>query len=261
MADAERPIPTYPDLEGRVALVTGGSKGIGASCCRMLGANKAKVVVNGRDQASIDAVVAETGAAGGEAIGIAADVTDASELAGMVEQTEAELGPVDILLPYAGGFTKFLGIEELDEDTWREVIDWNLTSTFLAVKAVLPSMIERQTGSIVTMASNAGRFLDKTTTSSYAASKAGVIQFTRHIAIELGKYNIRVNSIAPATVTSERVLDIMDEEARAMVAAMSPLGRIGTPDDCAFATLFLVSDSAAWLTGITMDIAGGRTMI
>lgn len=102
MADAERPIPTYPDLEGKVAVVTGGSKGIGASCCRMLGANKAKVVVNGRDQASIDAVVEATGAAGGEAIGIAADVTDASELAGMVEQTEAELGPVDILLPYAG---------------------------------------------------------------------------------------------------------------------------------------------------------------
>ena len=101
----------------------------------------------------------------------------------------AELGPVDILLPYAGGFTKFLGIEELDEDTWRDVIDWNLNTTYLAVKSVLPSMIERETGAIVTMASNAGRFLDKTTTSSYAASKAGVIQFTRHIAIELGKYS------------------------------------------------------------------------
>jgi 3-oxoacyl-[acyl-carrier protein] reductase len=256
-----RPIPTYPDLEGKVALVTGGSKGIGASCCRVLAANGVKVVVNGRSQAGIDALVDELKAGGATAIGISADCTDADAIKAMREQTEAELGPVDILLPYAGGFSKFLGIEELDIDTWREVIDDNLTSTFLSVKSVLPSMIERRTGSIVTMSSNAGRFLDKTTTSSYAASKAGVIQFTRHIAIELGKYGIRVNSIAPATVTSERVLEIMDEEARAKVAAMSPLGRIGTPEDCAFATLFLVSDSAAWLTGITMDVAGGRTMI
>ena len=261
MADAERPIPTYPDLEGKVAVVTGGSKGIGAACCRMLGANGVKVVVNGLDEDGVDAVVGEVNDAGGEAIGFRADVTESSALERMRERTESELGPVDILLPYAGGFTKFLGIEELDEDTWREVIDWNLTSTFLAVKSVLPSMIERRTGAIVTMASNAGRFLDKTSTSPYAASKAGIIQFTRHIAIELGKYSIRVNSIAPATVTSERVLEMMDEEALADRAAMSPLGRIGTPEDCAFATLFLVSDSAAWLTGITMDVTGGRTMI
>ncbi len=259
--DAERPIPTYPDLEGKVAVVTGGSKGIVASCCRVLAANGVKVVVNGRGQEAIDTLVDELTAGGAEAIGISADATDAAALESMRKRTEAELGPIDILLPYAGGFTKFLGIEELDEETWRHVIDWNLTSTFLSVKSVLPSMMERKTGSIVTMASNAGRFLDKTTTSSYAASKAGVIQFTRHIAIELGQYGIRVNSIAPATVTSERVLDIMDADVLAKVAAMSPLGRIGTPEDCAFATLFLVSDSAAWLTGITMDIAGGRTMI
>ena len=243
-----RPIPTYPDLEGKVALVTGGSKGIGASCCRVLAANGVKVVVNGRSQAGIDALVDELKAGGATAIGISADCTDADAING------GGLALIDI-------DQDGLIDEELDIDTWREVIDDNLTSTFLSVKSVLPSMIERRTGSIVTMSSNAGRFLDKTTTSSYAASKAGVIQFTRHIAIELGKYGIRVNSIAPATVTSERVLEIMDEEARAKVAAMSPLGRIGTPEDCAFATLFLVSDSAAWLTGITMDVAGGRTMI
>ena len=111
------------------------------------------------------------------------------------------------------------------------------------------------------MSSNAGRLLDKLVTSPYAAAKAGVIQFTRHIAIEFGEHGIRVNSIAPATVLSERVERIMDVEGRDRVAAMSPLGRIGTPEDCALATLFLVSDSASWLTGVTLDVAGGRVMI
>jgi 3-oxoacyl-[acyl-carrier protein] reductase len=147
------------------------------------------------------------------------------------------------------------------DDYWREVLETNLTSTFLAVTAVLPSMTERGSGAIVTMASNAGRLLDKTLTAPYAAAKAGVIQFTRHVAMEVGRHGIRINSIAPATVSSDRVERIMDPETRAHVAQMSPLGRMGTPEDCALATLFLVSDSSSWLTGVTLDIAGGRIMI
>jgi 3-oxoacyl-[acyl-carrier protein] reductase len=111
------------------------------------------------------------------------------------------------------------------------------------------------------MASNAGRLLDMTLTAPYAAAKGGVIQFTRHVALELGRHGIRVNSIAPATVLSERVERIMDPEKRDRVAKMSPLGRLGTPEDCALATLFLVSDSASWLTGVTLDVAGGRVML
>jgi 3-oxoacyl-[acyl-carrier protein] reductase len=254
-------IPTYPDLAGKVALVTGGSKGIGAACCRMLAANGVRVAVNGRDEAAIEAIVADLRAGGAEAIGIPADVTDAEAVTGMAARTEDELGPVDILLPYAGGFNTFASIEELTVEQWQEIIDANLTATFLAVRAVLPSMIERRSGAIVTMASNAGRLLDKLLTSPYAAAKAGVIQFTRHIALELADRGIRVNSIAPATVLSERVERIMDEESRAQVVEMTPLGRMGTTDDCALATLFLVSDSASWLTGVTLDVAGGRVMV
>jgi 3-oxoacyl-[acyl-carrier protein] reductase len=141
------------------------------------------------------------------------------------------------------------------------VLEANLTSTFLAVSAVLPSMTERGSGAIVTMASNAGRLLDMTLTAPYAAAKAGVIQFTRHVAMEVGRHGIRINAIAPATVSSERVQRIMDTEKQAKVAGMSPLGTMGTPEDCALATLFLVSDSSSWLTGVTLDISGGRIML
>jgi 3-oxoacyl-[acyl-carrier protein] reductase len=257
----ERPIPTYPDLEGKVALVTGGSKGIGAATCRFLAANGVRVAVAARSDAGIDAVVSDLREGGGEAIGIKADCTDAAQIDRMRERVESALGPVDILLPYAGGFSAFMPIEEITEEQWREVIDWNLTSTFLTVRAFLPSMIGRERGVIVTMASNAGRLLDKLLTAPYAAAKAGVVLFTRHIALELGPRGIRVNAIAPATVLSERVERIMDEEARDRVAGMSPLGRLGTPEDCAAATLFLVSDSAGWVTGVTLDVAGGRIML
>jgi 3-oxoacyl-[acyl-carrier protein] reductase len=260
MAEA-RPVPTYPDLAGKVALVTGGSKGIGAATCRMLAANGARVAVCARSEEGVEAMVSELRATGAEAVGSTADCTDGGQVEQLVARTESELGPVDILLPYAGGFNRFAPLDEVDEDYWREVIDANLTSTFLAVNAVLPSMMERAAGAIVTMASCSGRVLDKLVTAPYAAAKAGVIQYTRHAAIELGPHGIRVNSIAPATVTSERVERIMDAEGRAKVAAMSPLGRMGTPEDCALATLFLVSDSSAWLTGVTLDVAGGRIMI
>ena len=261
MASEPRAIPTYPDLPGRVALVTGGSRGIGAATARMLAANGVKVAVNARSQPGIDGIVDELRAAGGEAIGIRADARVLADVERTRDEVESELGPIDILLPFAGGFGAFTPIDQTTEAQWREVIDWNLTSTFLAVRAVVPGMIERESGTIVTMASNGGRYLDKLLTASYAAAKAGVVQFTRHVAKELGQHGIRVNSIAPATVTSERVERIMDDEALRKVAEMSPLGRIGTPEDCALATLFLVSDSAGWLTGITLDVAGGRIML
>ena len=261
MSSGQRPIPTYPDLDGQVALLTGGSKGIGAATARMLAANGVRVAVNARSQDGIDAIVGELRSSGGQAIGVSADVSVLSEVERVRDQAESELGPIDILLPFAGGFGAFTPIEETSEEDWREILDWNLTSTFLAVRAVVPGMIERRRGAIVTMASNGGRYLDKLLTASYAAAKAGVVQFTRHIAKELGPHGVRANAIAPATVTSERVERIMDDEALRKVAEMSPLGRLGTPVDCALATLYLASDSAAWMTGVTLDVAGGRIML
>lgn len=254
-------LPHYPDLAGKVAVVTGGSKGIGAATARLLGANDAWVCVNGRDQAAIDRVVSQITGAGGTAFGLAADVCNFDEIEAMRAHVEAEAGPVDVLAPFAGGFARLALVQDTTEDEWRSVIDSNLTSTFLTVKSFLPGMIERGTGAIVTMASNAGRLLDVPLTASYAAAKAGVVMFTRHVAQEVGPHGIRVNCIAPATTMSERVERIMSEERRAELAAKAPLGRLGQPEDCALATLFLASESASWLTGVTLDIAGGRIML
>jgi 3-oxoacyl-[acyl-carrier protein] reductase len=253
--------PRYPDLAGKVAVVTGGSRGIGAATARALAANGVGVAVNGRDEEAIDGVVRELADAGGTAIGVAADVCDSAAIEAMRQRVESELGPVDVLVPFAGGFAGMTPVQEISEDEWHAVIDSNLTATFLTVKSFAPGMIDRRRGSIVTMASNAGRFLDITLTASYAAAKAGIAMFTRHVAKELGPHGIRANCVAPATSLSERVERIMPDERRAEIAALAPLGRLGLPEDTASATVFLASDAAGWLTGVTLDIAGGRVML
>ena len=255
------PVPRYPDLAGKVALVTGGSKGIGAAAVRALAANDARVAVNGRDEAALAAIVDEIAEAGGEAIVAPADVCSFEAVESMRERIEAKLGPVDVLVAFAGGFGAYTPVQDITEDEWHAVIDSNLTSTFLTVKAFLPGMIERRRGAIVTMASNAARFLDSTLTASYAAAKAGIAMFTRHVAREVGPYGVRANCIAPATTMSERIERILTEEQRAELSAKSPLGRLGVPEDSAMATLFLASESAGWLTGVTLDVAGGRVML
>lgn len=250
-------IPTYPDLAGKVAFVTGASKGIGRSTCRVLAANGVKMAVVARGREA----VGELTASGAEAIGLTADCTSWAETEAARERTEAELGPVDILIAFAGGFGARTPTQEITEDEWRFVIESNLTATFLTVKSFLPGMIERRSGAIVTMASNAGRYLDITLTSSYAAAKAGIVMFTRHVAKEVGQYGIRANVVAPATTATERVKGVFGEEGLAKVGLMSPLARVGAPEDSALATLYLVSASSGWVTGVTFDVAGGRIML
>lgn len=253
--------PRYPGLDGRVAVVTGGSKGIGRATCRMLAENGARVVVVARSQGGIDETVAELREAGASATGVSADVTSAAELAEVRARAEAELGPVDLLFPFAGGFSSFTPVLEISREEWERVIADNLTSTFLALQAFAGGMRERGGGSIVLMSTNGARVLDKLLTASYAAAKAGVIAFARHAAKELAPDGVRVNVIAPATVHSERIGRIMDAEAIARTEALSPLGRMGTPEDCAAAALYLASDAAGWLTGVTLDVSGGRVML
>lgn len=256
-----RALPCYPDLAGKVAAITGGSRGIGAECARMLAANGVKLALNGRSGSALDRLLTELHADGATAVAFPGDCTRAADMRAFSAFVERELGSPDILLAFAGGFEEFTRIEDVTEREWRDVVDANLTATFLTVKAFLPQFTDRGDGVIITMASNGGRYLDKLLTAPYAAAKAGVIQLTRHLALELGCHGVRVNCLSPATVTSDRVTRIMTAEARSRTAALSPLGRMGTPEDCALATLFLVSDSAAWLTGNTLDVAGGRIML
>jgi 3-oxoacyl-[acyl-carrier protein] reductase len=254
-------IPTYPDLAGKVAVVTGGSKGIGASTCRLLAANGVKVAVVGRDQAGIHKVVQSITSERAPAIGVSADMVSYDDTERMRQLVEAELGPVDILVPFAGGFGRHTPIQDITEEEWRFVIDSNLTSTFFTCKAFLPGMIERRRGSIITMASNAGRILDIPLTASYAAAKAGIVMFTRHVAKEVGPHGVRANCVAPATTMSERVDRILTPERVQELAELAPLKRIGQPEDTALATLFLASEASSWITGITLDVAGGRIML
>ena len=259
-ARREAEIPTFPDLAGKVALVTGGSGGIGAATCRLLAANGASVVVNGRNEATIGAVVSGLRERGGRVIGVAGDVTDHATIKDLRKRVEGEFGPTDVLFAFAGGGKARPGpTAGISEDDWRSSVDGNLTATFLTIKSFLPGMIERGGSSIVTMASSAARF-PTDAPAPYAAAKAGLVMLTRQIASEVGEHGVRVNCLAPHTVLTERIRSVMPEDRHRQIAAEIPLGRLGTPEDVGLAALFLASDASSWITGITLDVSGGRTM-
>ncbi|MGE0543946.1 MAG: SDR family NAD(P)-dependent oxidoreductase [Dehalococcoidia bacterium] len=261
-ATSPMPVPSYPDLAGKVAVVTGGSGGIGSATCRLLAANGAKVVVNARDQAAIEAVVGAIRSDGGEAIGVSADCKDAGAVEHMRQRAEAELGPVEILAAFVGsGGARVAPTEQTTEEDWRLFVDGSLTATFLTVKSFLPGMIERRRGAIITMSSTAGRVPLPGPSAAYASAKAGVVMYTRYLAMEGGKYGVRANCISPGTVLVERLAQLIPVERQQQMAAMTVLGRLGTPDDVALAALFLASDSSSWITGATLDVNGGAVML
>ena len=253
--------PVYPDLAGRVAVVTGGSKGIGAATCRALAANGVRVAVVAREQAGIDALVGKLRESGATAIGISADCTQAAAVERMRAAVEDSFGAVDILATFAGGFERRTPLLEIDEAEFRAVVDANLMSTFLTLKAFLPAMVARGRGAVVTMSSNSGRHLESPLTAHYAAAKAAVVTLTRHAALELGPSGVRLNCVAPATTLTERIERTMTAERLRWMSDLSPLKRLGSADDTAFATLYLASDASSWLTGVTLDVAGGRVML
>src|SRR5215203_4809125 len=255
-------VPIYPDLAGKVAVVTGGSGGIGAATsCRLLAANGARVAVNGRDQARIQAVVDAIHAGGGEAIGVNGDCTDLAAIERMRQQVEQDLGPAEVLAAFVGGGRARPGpVAEVPEQDWRSTVDGSLTATFLTLKSFLPGMIERGRGAIVTMASSAARLPGLGAPAPYVAAKAGVVMLTRQVASEVGRHGIRVNCLAPHTILTEQIQRVAPPVWREKMAAAVPLGRLGTPEDVALAAVFLASDSAAWLTGVTLDVAGGYVM-
>lgn len=255
-------LPTYPDLAGKVALVTGGSGGIGSATCRLLAANGAKVAVNARDQAAIDTVVGSITAEGGQAIGVSADCTDSTAVERMRRQVEDQLGPVEILAAFVGsGGAHPAPTEQTTKEDWRAFLDGSLTATFLVVKSFLPGMIDRRRGAIITMASTAGRVPLPGPSAAYAAAKAGVIMYTRYLATEAGKHGIRANCISPGTVLVDRLAQTIPADRQQQMAAMTALGRLGTSEDIALAALFLASDSSSWITGATLDVNGGAVMV
>jgi 3-oxoacyl-[acyl-carrier protein] reductase len=252
-------IARYADLAGKVAVVTGASRGIGAATARALAENGARVALVGRDEAALAAVTDGIRAGGGEALALRADCTVDGEVDAMTGEVSAQLGPPDILVAFAGGGGMPVATAQETGAHWREVVEGDLTPAFLTVRAALPAMIDRGRGAIVTMSSAAARQAARSS-AAYAAAKAGVIAFTRHIAGEYAARGIRANCVAPSAIEHERLRQWTTEEVRRDLAASFPLRRIGRPEDVAQATLFLASDASSWITGVTLDVAGGKVM-
>jgi 3-oxoacyl-[acyl-carrier protein] reductase len=250
------------ELTGRVALVTGSSRGIGAAIAGRFARAGAAVAVHGRDGAAVSAVRARIEDEGGRAIGVMADVTRLADIEAMRERVERELGPIDVLVANAGGSPIRPGpIEHISEEDWRASVDANLTATFLTVKSVLPGMKERGRGVIITMASAASRRPHPGSPVAYAAAKAGIEILTQDLAAQAGPYGIRANCIAPETILTERNEEQIPSEIKESLREQHPIRRLGTPDDVARAALFLASGDSDWITGVVLDVAGGAVMV
>jgi 3-oxoacyl-[acyl-carrier protein] reductase len=245
------------DLRDEVVVVTGGSRGIGAGSARRFAELGAAVVVSGRDRAALDSVVASITSAGGRAVGIAADCTNQGEVDALRAGAEAAFGPATILLAFAGGDGRPEPIADLDAARWREVIDTNLSATYITVRTVALGMIERRRGSIVTMSSTAGRQPGGASV-AYATAKAGIVMLTRHLANDLAPHGVRINCIAPSAIETERLVRLMPAAAREQLGRSFPLGRLGSVEDVADAALFLATEHSSWITGVTIDVTGGR---
>jgi 3-oxoacyl-[acyl-carrier protein] reductase len=249
-------------LAGKVALVTGSSRGIGAAIAKRFAREGGRVVVHGRDKQALSAVVGEIDQSGGKAIHVTADVTKFAEIETMRGQVERELGPIDILVANAGGsFTAPGPLEEISEEGWHASIDGNLTATFLTIKSILPGMKQRKAGNIITISSAAARRPYPQSPIPYAGAKAGIQILTQVVAAQAGPYGVRVNCIAPETILTERNTARIPEAQKKTLLDMHPIKRLGTPEDVAGAALFLASEDAGWISGIVLDVAGGSVMV
>jgi 3-oxoacyl-[acyl-carrier protein] reductase len=249
------------ELDGKIALITGSSRGIGQAIGLLFARQGATVVVHGRDQDALRAVEQSIREAGGVALALAADVTDFRQIEAMRQSIEERAGPVDVLVANAGGsFTPPGPVEEIDEAGWRASIDGNLTATFLTIKSFLPGMKERRRGTIITMSSTSGRRAGERSPVPYAAAKAGIQLLTQDLAIQAGPYGIRANCIAPEAILTERNLAWIPTEQIDSLVAAHPVRRLGTPEDVARAALFLATDHSSWITGVVLDVTGGGFM-
>src|SRR5215813_8638015 len=249
-------------LKDRIALVTGSSRGIGASIARLFAREGARVAVHGRDAAALSKVRADIEREGGKAIEVFGDVTKFSDIEAMRKRIEDVWGPVEILVANAGGsFTTPGPLEETSEEGWHASIDGNLTATFLTIKSVLPGMKERKSGNIITISSAAGRRPNAYAPIPYSAAKAGVQILTQDVAAQVGPLGIRVNCIAPETIMTDRNQQRIPEAQIKPLVDMHPIKRLGTPEDVAQAALFLASGNSPWITGIVLDVAGGAVMV
>ena len=243
----------------QVALITGGGNGIGRAVAHRMATGGLAVVVADYDHAAAEQVAGEIKSARGKAEALAIDVTVAREIKAVVTDVAKRYGRIDVLANIAGGSFYTKRVEEFTWSEWKEVIDVNLKGTFLMCREVAPIMQKQKSGRILNTASNYG-VTGSALRTPYAASKAGIIAFTKTLAQELAPDGILVNTVAPGPTDTPRVMGKESPEARRQRWSEIPLGRTGKPEDLAEAYYFLATPESAWITGQTLHVNGGLLM-
>jgi len=241
-------------LSGKVAIVTGGSRGIGKSTATLLAQHGADVVITSKDKKNLENAAKEIK----NSIAIVGDIRKKTDVDNVVKNTLEYFGKIDILVNNAGIFPKVKPLHEISEEEWNEVIDVNLTGQFRFTKAVIPHLM-KTSGCIVNVSSDAGlKSFENFEADAYTASKGALVLLTKAWAIEYAKYKIRVNCVCPGIVETDMTQPYLGNEIdRSMVIAEHPIGRIGVPEDVAKAILYLVSEDSSWITGAILPIDGG----
>ncbi|HEV8232570.1 MAG TPA: 3-oxoacyl-[acyl-carrier-protein] reductase [Thermoanaerobaculia bacterium] len=244
-------------FEGRVALVTGASRGIGEAIARRLASEGATLLAAARSTSALDRVVSDISAAGGRARVIALDVSDPTSIDAAMKSALEEHGQIDVLVNNAGISEDNL-ILRMSREAWDRVLSTNLTGAFLLTQAAVKGMVRRRYGRIVNVTSVVG-LMGNAGQANYAAAKAGLIGLTRSVARELGSRNITCNAVAPGFIATA-MTDRMSEQARESLSGQIPLQRLGHPEDVSTAVAFLASEEAGYITGAVLNVSGGLYM-
>ncbi|MBD5605702.1 MAG: glucose 1-dehydrogenase [Candidatus Eremiobacteraeota bacterium] len=240
-------------LAGRIALVTGAASGLGFETAKTFAAEGAHVVAIDLDAGAVEKRLSDAGV---DAFAVAANVADEAAVAQAVQSALARFGRIDVLVNFAG-ITRDAMHHKMTLDQFETVLRVNLTGAFLIARAVAAQMVQQQSGSIVLIASRAA--YGNVGQSNYSASKGGVISLTRTLALELGRFGVRVNAIAPGFIETP-MTSVVPDKVRERASQLAPLGRIGAPSDIARVALFLASEAAAFMTGQTLNVDGGRSV-
>jgi 3-oxoacyl-[acyl-carrier protein] reductase len=245
-------------LKDRVAIVTGGARGIGKAIALSFFREGAKVAILDSDKERLELIEKEMGGKKEELTVIPCDITKSGDVKEMVDQVYKKFGRIDILVNNAGIIRRGT-IDTVTEEDWDQVIEVNLKGTFNCCKAVVGIMKQQGYGKIVNISSIAGKLGDITSAPGYGTSKAGIDALTKTLARQLAKYGINVNAVSPHAIETEMSAQWPEERRKEIIASI-PLGRLGKPDDVAEAVLFLVSDEASFITGEILDVNGGALM-